>query len=50
MTDKLKISRDLVEMLSKRDTDINTHLWTLFNLVVKLKAKVVVELGAGQST
>lgn len=50
MTEELKINRELVDILSKRDTDINVHLWTLFNLVIELKAKVVVELGAGQST
>jgi len=50
MNDELKIGRDLVEKLSKRETDINSHLWALFNLVVDLKAKMVVELGAGQST
>lgn len=50
MTEELKINRELVEMLSKRETDINEHLWTLYNLVQELGAKIVVELGAGQST
>lgn len=50
MTKELKLNRDLVELLSKRDTDINEHLWTLFNIVQELGAKCVVELGAGQST
>jgi len=44
------LNRDYIVMLSKRETDINEHLLTLYNLVLELKAKVVVELGAGQST
>jgi len=46
----MKLNRNFVDMLSKRATDINEHLWTLYNLVVKNKYKIVVELGAGQST
>lgn len=50
MKKKAKLDYSFVEMLSKRETDINQHLPTLYNLVVENKYKVVVELGAGQST
>lgn len=50
MSEEYKIDQSLVDVLSKRDTDINEHLWTLFNLVVQNNFKIVVELGAGQST
>lgn len=50
MKKKEKLDYSFVEMLSKRETDINQHLPTLYNLVVENKYKVVVELGAGQST
>ena len=36
--------------MSFRDTDINEYLLTLYNQVVQQKARLVVELGAGQST
>lgn len=50
MTKNQKLDQALVDDLSKRDTDIKEHLWTLYNLVQQVGAKVVVELGAGQST
>lgn len=50
MPEAFKLDRNLVEVLSKRETDIRDHIWTLYNLVVGMNAGVVVELGAGQST
>lgn len=50
MNDHLKLNYQLVEMLSKRETDINQHLVSLYSLVVQNGYKNVVELGAGQSS
>jgi predicted O-methyltransferase YrrM len=50
MSEELKLNASIVDYLEKRETDINVHLRTLFNLVVQNGYKVVVELGAGQST
>lgn len=39
-----------INNLANRDTDINEHLLGMYGIVVGMNAKVVVELGAGQST
>jgi len=44
------INRDEVVRRSKLDCDIKDHLLMLYDLVVEIKAQVVVELGAGHST
>ena len=44
------IDRSYAVQLSQRSTDIKEHILTLYDLVVRIEAKVVVELGAGQST
>ena len=44
------LDRAYVEKLSERFTDIREHLLTLYDLAVKINAKIIVELGAGQST
>ena len=44
------LSRDDVVAASKITSDIQEHLLTLYDLVLEINAKVVVELGAGRST
>lgn len=41
---------DFIVKLSKRDTDISKHLQFLYILPFAINAKVIVELGCGQST
>jgi len=45
-----KIDFNYVNNLAFRDTDINEHLLDLYGVAVGMNAKVIVELGAGQST
>lgn len=44
------IDFDFVWQLTLRDTDISEHLITLYGLAVAVKAKTILEIGAGQST
>jgi len=44
------LNRDDVVEASKITSDIQEHLLTLYDLVLEIGAKVVVELGAGRST
>jgi predicted O-methyltransferase YrrM len=44
------ISRGDVLNISLKSSDINEYLMTLYNLPIQIKAKTIVELGAGYST
>ena len=44
------LDESIVSELEQRETDIKDHLRTLYNLVVDNNFRMVVELGAGQST
>ena len=44
------INFDYVNNLSQRNTDMNEHLLDLYGAALGIKAKTIVELGAGQST
>lgn len=44
------LDETIVSELEKRQTDIRSHLRRLYDLVVSHNYKIVVELGAGQST
>jgi len=43
-------NRNDILQMAGRDTDINEYLLSLYNIPVQMNAKVLVELGAGQST
>ena len=44
------VDETILPLIEALNSDIKDHLRTLFNLVVELKAQVVVEVGAGLST
>lgn len=44
------IDFNFVLQLAGRNTDINEYLLSLYNIPVQMNAKMIVELGAGQST
>ena len=46
----LRLDFELVQYLEKRDTDMNEHIMTLYQTAKGVSPKVIVELGAGQST
>ena len=46
----MTVDLDYVLMLSQRDTDIKEHILLLYFLPVVNKYKILVEIGAGQST
>ena len=46
----MNIGLDYVWYLTLRDTDIKEHILTLYSLAVVSKAKVLLEIGSGQST
>src|SRR3990167_1304356 len=46
----MNIGLDYVWMLNLRDTDVSQHLMTIYSLAIVSKAKVLLEIGAGQST
>lgn len=44
------LDRNYVINLALRDTDMNYFVMHLYNIPIQIKAKTIVELGAGQST
>lgn len=46
----MSLGLDYVWLLSLRDTDTKEHLMTLYSLAVVSRAKVLLEIGSGQST